>query len=89
MTYSEDSRIMHIANYRDKALKLIDAYLDGKASRDSVWEWAQEVIVSKEWGHLPTDIQDAIHGLWLLHDNRASWVPSIEEIRRIRNELAK
>gem|GEM_PF-4007400 len=43
----------------------------------------------KRWGQIPIDIQDAIHGMWLLHDGKESWVPSTEELRRIRDELAK
>jgi len=80
---------MTTLDYRRKALELVDGYLAGKATREAVWQWAQEVIVSKEWGQLPLDIQDAIHGLWLLHDTEGSWVPAIEEIRRIRDDLAR
>ncbi len=79
---------MDIADYKSKAVALINAYLKGKASRDSVWQWAQEVIASKDWGQLPMDMQDAVHGLWLLHDkDEESWVPNIEEIRRIGDAL--
>jgi hypothetical protein len=75
-------------DYRRKAIDLLDGYLAGRASRDAVWQWAQEVIVSKEWGQLPSDLQDAIHGMWLLHDAEGSWVPDTEELRRIRDGLA-
>lgn len=80
---------MTTSDYKRKAVELVDDYLAGTATRESVWQWAQEVIVSKEWGQLPTGLQDAIHGLWLLHDSEGSWVPSTEEIRRIRDDLAK
>jgi hypothetical protein len=69
-------------------LELVDDYLAGKATRESIWQWAQEIIVSKEWEQISPDIQDAIHGLWLLHDTEGSWIPSTEEIRRIRDYLA-
>jgi len=85
----EGHKGMTTEDYKRKALELADDYLAGKASRDSVWRWAQEVIVSEEWDQLPTDIQDAIHGLWLLHDDEGSWVPNADEIRRIRDDLAK
>jgi hypothetical protein len=71
-----------------RALELVDDYLAGTATRESVWQWAQEIIISKEWGQLPSDLQDAIHGLWLLHDDEGSWVPNVEELRRIRDALA-
>lgn len=80
---------MTSSDYKRRALVLVDDYLAGKANRESVWLWAQEVMVSKEWGQLPSDVQDAIHGLWLLHDSEGSWVPNTEEIRRIRDDLAK
>jgi hypothetical protein len=80
---------MTTVDCRRRALELLDDYLDGKASRESVWQWAQKVIVSKEWGQLPSDLQDAIHGIWLLHDVEGSWVPSTEELRKIRDDLAK
>ena len=79
---------MSIVDYRRKALGLIDGYLAGEASRETVWQWAQEVIVSKEWGQFPSDLQDAIHGMWLLHDAEGSWVPKTEELQRIRDDLA-
>jgi hypothetical protein len=75
--------------YKRRALDLLDDYLAGKASREAVWQWAQEIIVSKEWSQLPTDLQDAIHGMWLLHDAQGSWVPNTDELRRIRADLAK
>jgi hypothetical protein len=80
---------MTASDYRRRALELLDDYLAGKATRESVWQWAQEVIISKEWGKLPSDLQDAIHGLWLLHDNEGSWVPNAAEIRRIHDDLAR
>jgi hypothetical protein len=54
---------MATLDYKRRALELVDDYLAGKASRECVWQWAQEVIVSKEWEQLPADVQDAIHGL--------------------------
>ncbi len=79
---------MMAIDYRRKALELLDDYLAGKTSREAVWQWAQEVIVSKEWGQLPSDLQDAIHGIWLLHDAEGSWVPNTEELQKIRDGLA-
>ena len=75
--------------WKQSALRLIDDYLSGRENRVAVWRWAQEVIISKDWEKLPADIQDAIHGLWLLHDNEGSWVPDKMEIRRIRDQLAQ
>jgi hypothetical protein len=80
---------MATVDYKLTALRLVDDYLAGKATRESVWRWAQEVIVSKEWWELPLDVQDAIHGIWLLHDSEGTWVPDAAEIRRIRESLAK
>ncbi len=79
---------MMAIDYRRKALELLDEYLAGKSSKEAVWQWAQEVIVSKEWGQLPSDLQDAIHGIWLLHDAEGSWVPNTEELQKIRDGLA-
>lgn len=76
-------------DYKRRALELVDDYLAGKAARESVWRWAQEIIVSKEWERISPDIQDAIHGLWLLHDTEGSWIPSMEELKRIRDNLAR
>jgi hypothetical protein len=75
--------------YRKAALALIDDYLAGKASRETVWKWAQEIIMAEEWDTLPADLADAIHGLWLLHDEKGSWVPDMLEIRHIRDELTE
>ncbi len=80
---------MATADYRRRALELLDEYLAGKASREAVWRWAQGVIVSKEWEGLPCDLQEAIHGIWLLHDSDGSWVPNAEDLRKIRDDLAK
>ena len=80
---------MTAGDYKREALELVDNYLAGTATRDSVWQWAQEAIVSREWRQLPSDLQDAIHGMWLLHDSEGSWVTSTEDLRRIRDELAK
>lgn len=74
-------------DYKRKAIELVDDYLAGKATREAVWQWAQTVIISKEWEGLPADLRDAIHGLWLLHDSVGSWVPGPDEIRRIREDL--
>lgn len=78
---------LSIVDCRRRVRDLIDDYLAGKASREAVWHWAQEIIVSKEWSQLPSDLQDAIHGIWLLHDTEGSWVPGAEELRRIRDDL--
>jgi hypothetical protein len=80
---------MRAIDYRRKALELLDEYLAGKTSREAVWQWAQEVIISKEWGQAPPDLQDAIHGIWLLHDAEGSWVPNTEELQKIRDALAE
>ena len=80
---------MTTINYRQKALEQLDDYLAGKISRETIWQWAQEIMVSKEWDELPFDLQDAIHGIWLLHDKEGSWVPNVEELRKIRDGLAK
>lgn len=80
---------MAIADYKRKALELLDDYLAGKASKEAVWPWAQEVIISEEYDRLPSDLQDAIHGIWLLHDSEGSWVPNAEELREIRAFPAK
>lgn len=80
---------MTTIDYRQKALELLDDYLNGKATRESVWQWAQEVIVSREWGEMPSDLQDAIHGIWLLHDSEGSWIPNTEELQRIRDALGR
>lgn len=79
------------AEYRKQALKLLNEYLAGKTSREVAWRWAEQVMMlkEKEWGQLPTDLQDTIHGIWLLHDAEGSWVPDAEELRKIRDDLAK
>jgi hypothetical protein len=69
------------------ALVLVNAFLTGTASRESVWQWAQKAIESQEWEQLTPDVRDAIHALWLLHDDAGSWVPNEEELRRIMNKL--
>ena len=74
-------------DYKRTALDLVNAYLAGTASRESVWQWAQKVIVSQELGQLPPDVRDAIHALWLLHDDAEAWVPNEEEKQRIRDNL--
>ncbi len=79
---------MTTSEYRSKALALLNDYLAGRGSRESVWQWAQEIIASKDWGRLPLDLQDAIHGMWLLHDEEGSWVPDSEALCRIREDLA-
>jgi hypothetical protein len=76
-------------DFKRQAVRLVDGYLNGAESRDAVWRWAEGGMLSKEWDELPMDMQDDIHGLWLLHDKDESWVPDIDEIRRIRNNLAK
>jgi hypothetical protein len=78
---------MTIVDYKRKALNLLDDYLGGKVSREAVWQWAQEVIVSNEWSQLPSDFQDDIHEIWLLHDAEGSWVPDAKKLREIRGRL--
>ena len=78
---------MSIDDYKRTVVYLIDGYLGGTFSRETVWQWAQEVVVSEEWDHLPFGLQDAIHGIWLLHDAEGSWVPDTEELRQIRDDL--
>lgn len=80
---------MTASDCRRRALELADDYLAGKATRESVWQWALEVIASKEWEELPSGLQDAINTLWLLHDAEGWWVPDVAELRRIRDDLAK
>jgi len=81
--------MMSNEDYKIKVVSLIDDYLQGKVSREAAWQWAQEVMLSADYKQLPIDLQGAIHGIWVLHDEEGSWVPSNEELRQIRNDLAK
>ena len=88
MTATKGKSAMTTVDYKRKALELVEDYLAGKASRETVWQWAQEVMMSEDFDELDAYLQDAIHGLWLLHDNEGSWVPDIDELKRIRDQLA-
>ncbi len=79
---------MTAAECKIATLAVVDNYLSGKATQDDVWQWAQRIIVSNDFDDLPFEIQDAIHGLWLLHDKDAAWVPTTDEVRALREQLA-
>gem|GEM_PF-4776082 len=44
---------MTIVDYKRKAICLLDDYLAGRTNRESVWQWAQEIIVSNGGGRYP------------------------------------
>ena len=77
--------MMDCDDCKKKVVSLIDGYLQGTVTREAVWQWAKEVMVSDE---LPMDLNNAIHGIWLLHDDdEDDWVPDNDELKQIRDGL--
>ena len=69
------------------AVEQIDAYLDGAITWKEASAWALKVIKRSEWEEWPSNLQQAIHALFDLHDKNAKdtlWIPDKEELLKLK-----
>ena len=72
-------------DYRAETIKVIDKYLSGATDKDEASKWALDIVISKDFGDLPYDTQNAIHLLFDLHDNENDpWFPTRKQLEESR-----
>jgi len=59
----------------------MEEYISGAISAEEASRWALSLIKSSSFDELPHDEKYAVHLLFDLHDKKADWVPSVEDIK--------
>ena len=80
---------MNANRYREKVIKVIEDYTQGKIGNNEASDWALEVIKGCDVEKWPKDLAEAVHLLFDLHDKGESWCPGREELKRCKAELGK
>jgi hypothetical protein len=78
-----------INNVKKNIIAKIEEYLKGDLNDKEISDWAQDIVISKEFDLYPEKIKDTILILFDLHDAGCHWCYTKEQIRSLKNELEK
>lgn len=75
---------------REKTLEHLKNYLEGKISKEDIYEWALKIVISKEYPFLQDELlSETIQALFELHHygEEERFDPTIEELEYYKNCL--